>query len=117
MSLSLTITLIAGSLFLIILTTHILKKGRIPEKYSLLWYFFALLILLVAVFPNLFGFISTKLGFQAMSNLIIGVLIAILLLLTMALTVMIAGQKKKTTLLIQELSILKQEVKLNERKK
>ncbi len=117
MSLSLTITLIAVSLFLIILTTHILKKGRIPEKYSLLWYFFALLILLVAVFPNLFGFISTKLGFQAMSNLIIGVLIAILLLLTMALTVMIAGQKKKTTLLIQELSILKQEVKLNERKK
>jgi len=117
MSLSLTITLIAVSLFLIILTTHILKKGRIPEKYSLLWYFFALLILLVAVFPNLFGFISTKLGFQAMSNLIIGVLIAILLLLTMALTVMIAGQKKKTTLLIQELSILKQEVELNERKK
>ena len=117
MSLSLTITLIAVSLFLIILTTHILKKGRIPEKYSLLWYFFALLILLVAVFPNLFGFISTKLGFQAMSNLIIGVLIAILLLLTMALTVMIAGQKKKTTLLIQELSILKQEVKLNETKK
>lgn len=117
MSLSLTITLIAVSLFLIILTTHILKKGRIPEKYSLLWYFFALLILLVAVFPNLFGFISTKLGFQAMSNLIIGVLIAILLLLTMALTVMIAGQKKKTTLLIQELSILKQEVKSNERKK
>ena len=84
MSLSLTITLIAVSLFLIILTTHILKKGRIPEKYSLLWYFFALLILLVAVFPNLFGFISTKLGFQAMSNLIIGVLIAILLLLTTA---------------------------------
>ena len=117
MSLSLTITLIAVSLFLIILTTHILKKGRIPEKYSLLWYFFALLILLVADFPNLFGFISTKLGFQAMSNLIIGVLIAILLLLTMALTVMIAGQKKKTTLLIQELSILKQEVKSNERKK
>ena len=117
MSLSLTITLIAVSLFLIILTTHILKKGRIPEKYSLVWYFFALLILLVAVFPNLFGFISTKLGFQAMSNLIIGVLIAILLLLTMALTVMIAGQKKKTTLLIQELSILKQEVKSNERKK
>lgn len=117
MSLSLTITLIAVSLFLIILTTHILKKGRIPEKYSLLWYFFALLILLVAGFPNLFGFISTKLGFQAMSNLIIGILIAILLLLTMALTVMIAGQKKKTTLLIQELSILKQEVKSNERKK
>lgn len=117
MSLGLTITLISVSLFLIILTTYILKKGRIPEKYSLLWYLFAILILLVAIFPNLFGFISAKLGFQAMSNLIIGVLIAILLLLTMTLTVMIAGQKKKTTLLIQELSILRHEVKSNESKK
>ena len=117
MSLGLTITLISVSLFLIILTTYILKKGRIPEKYSLLWYLFAILILLVSIFPNLFGFISAKLGFQAMSNLIIGVLIAILLLLTMALTVMIAGQKKKTTLLIQELSILRHEVKSNESKK
>ena len=52
-----------------------------------------------------------------MSNLIIGVIIGILLLLTMALTVMIAGQKKKTTLLIQELSILRHEVKENEKKK
>lgn len=117
MSLSLSITLITVSIFLILLITHILKKGRIPEKYSLLWYVFALLILLVALFPKLFSFISIKLGFQVMSNLIIGVIIGILLLLTMALTIMIAGQKKKTTLLIQEISILKQKVEENEKRK
>lgn len=111
MSISLTITLIIVSIILLILTTYVLKKGRIPEKYSLLWYSFSLIILLVSIFPNLFNIISSSLGFEVMSNLIIGIIIGLLILLTMALTIMIAGQKKKTILLIQEISILKQEVK------
>lgn len=110
MSKSLTITLIVVAIFFMLLTTYVLKKGRIPEKYSLLWYGFSLIILLVGIFPNIFGFISTKLGFEAMSNLIIGIIIGSLLLLTMALTIMIAGQKKKTTMLIQEVSMLKQKI-------
>ena len=110
MSKSLTITLIVVSVLLIILTTHVLKKGRIPEKYSLLWYAFALMILLVGIFPNIFSFISKKLGFEVMSNLIIGIIIGGLLLLTMALTIMMAGQKKKTTMLIQEISIIKEKI-------
>ena len=110
MSQSLTITLLIVSIFLIALTTYVLKKGRIPEKYSLLWYAFSIVILLVGIFPDLFVFISNKLGFEVMSNLIIGIIIGGLLLLTMALTVIAAGQKKKTTMLIQEISILKKEV-------
>ena len=110
MSESLTITLIIVSISLFIIITYVLKKGRIPEKYSLLWYFFALLILLTSLFPKVFSWISSILGFEVMSNLIIAIIIGILLLLTMALTVMIAGQNKKTTLLIQELSIVKHEL-------
>lgn len=110
MSLSLTITLVFVSLFLIILITYFLKKGRIPEKYSLLWYCFSLMILLVGIFPKIFGFISMKLGFQVMSNLVVAIVVGLLLLLTMALTIMIAGQKKKTTLLIQEVSLLRKEL-------
>ena len=117
MSLNLTTTLVVVSIFLIILTTYFLKKGRIPEKYSLLWYCFSIIILLVGIFPNLFNFVSEKLGFEVMSNLIIGIIVGVLILLTMSLTIMIAGQKKKTMLLIQEISILKSEIKSNEKQK
>ena len=117
MLLNLTTTLVVVSIFLIILTTYFLKKGRIPEKYSLLWYCFSIIILLVGIFPNLFNFVSEKLGFEVMSNLIIGIIVGVLILLTMALTIMIAGQKKKTMLLIQEISILKSEIKSNEKQK
>ena len=117
MSESLIITLIIVSITLFIITTYILIKGRISEKYSLLWYFFATVILLTSLFPKLFSYISELLGFEVMSNLIIGIIIGVLLVLTMALTVMIAGQNKKTTLLIQELSILKSEIEKETAKK
>lgn len=111
MSISLIISLITFSIILFIVTTIILKKGRMPEKYSLLWYFISIVIFLVAVFPNGFNFITKKLGFQTLSNMIIGIILVLLTFLTMALTIIVSGQRKKITLLIQELSILKKEIK------
>ena len=110
MSEKLVLSLIIISIFLVLLTTYILKKGRIPEKYALLWYIFAIIILVVSFFPGIFSTLAKILGFQLLSNMVLVLLIGILFLLTMSLTIMIAGQKKKTTLLIQELSLLKKEL-------
>lgn len=107
---NLMITLIIVAVALIVLTTIILRKGRISEKHALLWYAMSCIILLAGIIPNVFTSIANQLGFKVMSSFIIGVFIGILIMLTMALTVMIAGQKKKTTLLIQEVSLLKEEV-------
>jgi len=113
MSINLRISLFLFSIFLILVTTYILKKGRIPEKYSLLWYFIALVILIVSILPNIFVYFSHALGFEAMSSLITGIILGLLTFLTMALTIIVSGQKKKTTLLIQEISLLKSEVYKN----
>lgn len=107
MSINLRISLIIFSLALIIVTCNILKKGRMPEKYSLLWFFIAIVILFVAIIPTAINFVSTFIGFEAMSNMIIGIVLVLLTFLTLALTIIISGQKKKTTLLIQEISIMK----------
>ena len=50
------------------------------------------------------------LGFELLSNMVLCIFITVLIFVTIILTVMMAGQKKKTTLLIQELSILKAEL-------
>ena len=42
-----------------------------------------------------------------MSNMVIAMFIFILLMITIMLTIIVSGQQKKITLLIQELSILK----------
>lgn len=107
MSYTLRLGLIIVSLLLLIIVLVILKKGRMPVKYSLIWIFSSLLILLVGLVPNLFKWISNLFGFVTMSNLIIGIFIFILLMITISLTVITSGQKRKTTLLIQEVSMLK----------
>lgn len=115
MSLTLRITLLIFSLVLIIITTIVLKKDSMPIKYSLLWYLSAFVILLVSIFPVVLELLADLLGFATISNLVIGIIISILLLLTMSLTIITSGQKKKITLLIQEVSILKEGIENNEK--
>lgn len=110
MSFKLRISLIIFSVILAIITTVVLRKGRIPIKYSLLWYFSSLIIFMVAVFPFTLEQVANMLGFKTISNLIIGIIIGILLFLTMSLTIISSGQKKKITLLIQEVSTLKNKI-------
>lgn len=117
MPIKLVIVMIITAILLVIISTHYLVKGRIPEKYALLWYAFSLLILILSLIPNVLTFLAKLLGFQLVSNMVLVLLIGILFLLVMALTIMIAGQKKKTTLLIQELSILQEKVDKNNESK
>lgn len=117
MSINLTLTLFVFSIALFITISTLLNKGRIPEKYALMWYLFILIILILGLFPGVFSFLSKLFGFQLVSNMVIVFLIGILFLLVIALNVMMAGQKKKTTLLIQELSILKKEVEDGDKRK
>ncbi|HIT11474.1 MAG TPA: DUF2304 domain-containing protein [Candidatus Pelethosoma merdigallinarum] len=110
MTMTLRISLVIFAIVLTVITTVVLRKGRIPIKYSLLWYFCAFVILLVSIIPFALDFVADLLGFATISNLIIGILITLLLFLTMSLTIITSGQKKKITLLIQEVSMLKNEV-------
>ncbi len=102
--------LLVVGIFLILTVTIILKKGRIPTKFALVWYIPACAIVLLALFPGLFELIANFFGFQTISNLIIGFLFFVLFLIIIALTVIIAGQTTKINLLIQEISLLKKKV-------
>ena len=107
MSLELIISLIIFSIILAIITTIVLKKGLIPAKYSILWYTIAIIILLVAIFSTPLSQLAHFIGFETLSNLVIAVILVLLIFLTMSLTIIVSSQRRRITLLIQELSILK----------
>ena len=117
MSGSLRLYVIIVGIVLFIITAGILKKGRIPVKYSFVWFLASIIIIFIGLIPGVLSFFSNALGFEAPANMIIGVFIFTLLLITMALTIIVSGQKKKTTLLIQEISILEERVEKLEKKK
>ena len=95
--------LLCVGIFLILVITLILKKGRMPMKFALVWY-------VPSVAISIFEFIANIFGFQIISNLVIGFLFFVLFLIIIALTVIIAGQTTKINLLIQEVSILKKKI-------
>lgn len=110
MSVSLRILLLVFSIILALATTIVVKKGRMPIKYSLLWYFSSLIVFVLAVFPFIIEWVAGLFGFITLSNLVTSIMIGILLFLTMSLTIITAGQNRKITLLIQEVSMLKEKV-------
>ena len=111
MSINLRIGLIIVSLILFIIVIFQLKKKRIPVKYSLVWIFSSFIIFLIAIIPQLFIFITDLFGFKTMSNFVISLFIFLLLIISLMLTVIVSKQRRKITLLIQEVSILKSKEK------
>ncbi len=110
MAKNLVLMVMIFAVLLLTVIVYLLRKRKIPVKYALVWLFAVLVIVLITVTPNLMYSLANLLGFELLSNMILSMFIGILLFLTLVLTVMVANQKKKTTLLIQELSILKKEV-------
>lgn len=115
MSNNLKISVFIVAFFMFLICFLIFKKGRMPLKYFLIWLLPCSVVLLVAIVPILFEKIILALGFQTISNMVIGLLIVILVFICISLTIIISGQQTKITLLIQEVSILKSKVERNEK--
>ena len=106
---NLRIAMVIFSLMIVFIVLWALKKDKMPVKYSIIWFAAALMILILAVFPEIFMYMAKLLGFNMMSNMVMAVFIGMLLIITMVLTMIVSKQKKQITLLIQEVSILKQD--------
>ena len=110
MSLNLRLGSVGVAAVLLLFNIIILRKDKMPVKYSLVWIFSAVLILLIAIIPNIFAKISSFLGFEVMSNMVVGIFIFLLLIITLELTIIVSSQRNKITTLIQEVSLLKEKI-------
>ena len=106
---SFNLQLFSSIFILVILFTiiYIVRKDKISVKYALVWLFAGVILFIFVLFPSIMNFISTLLGFEVGSNMIFAGLIAMLIFINIALTVIVSGQSSKIRLLIQEVSMLK----------
>lgn len=111
MPINLRIMVFIVALILALTIYKVLKHGLVPVKYSLLWILSIIVMLLIAVFPNFLIFISKAMGFVTLANMIAGVFIVVLFFITISLTIIVSTQKKRITLLVQEVSLLKENIK------
>lgn len=111
MPLNLRLAVLVVTLILAFAIYKILSKRIIPVKNSFLWWLAIIVLLMLVIFPDVLIWFAYQLGFQTISNLVVGVFIVILFFITISLTVIVSAQKRKITLLIQEVSILKEKIK------
>ena len=109
MSTSLIITSILFSILIIISILVLLRKKRVNIKYSLIWILLFVVLLIATIIPGFLVWVTHILGFKTASNMVFSLILAVLVIITITLTVIVSQQDKKIRLLIQEVSILKKE--------
>lgn len=109
MSIKLRIALLIFSLIWFIIILGLIRKNKLPIKYSLVWLIAIFVLLLISVVPFILEYFAKMFGFVTMSNLVVGIMITLLLGITLILTMIIFHQKKQITMLIQEVSLIKGE--------
>ena len=109
MSIELKIVSVVFLVFLILLILYLVKKEKIVIKYSLVWLIPAIILLCFVLIPGLLLKVTRWFGSEISSNMILAFLIGLLLIISLALTVIVSHQKEQIRLLIQEVSLLKKE--------
>ena len=107
---NLRLVVIVFILFLFLLIVYLLRKRKLSTKYAIVWFLAIIVMLLTVLLPDVMKYIANLIGFELLSNMLLCIFIAILLFITLALTIVVSSNKRRITLLIEEVSILKKEL-------
>lgn len=112
----LQIVLIVAIICYFIIILHFLKNKALELKYTLLWLFAGVVMLILVIFPELLSWLVQLFGIQSNMNGLYIILISFIIMILMALTSIASRQSNKTKTLIQEIAILEKRVRELENK-
>ncbi len=107
----LKILAITGSAAVLIVVVELIRRGRLKEKYSLLWLFAGVVLLFLSSSRGTLEFIASVLGIFYPPSFLFLIAFLFLLLITLHFSVVISGLSEKNKKLAQELALLRQELR------
>ena len=110
MSSGLRIGLLVASLIAIIFVLFFVIKRKLNIKYSIVWILWALLSLIMSIFPQTFYEFSDLLGIEMPVNGVFLIMIGLLYGLTFNVYLMISKHNEEIIKLTYEISILKKQL-------
>ena len=106
MSIMIRILCVVGSLITLLFITSNIRRSKVQIDDSIFWVVLAAALLVVAVFPGLASAVATFFGFQAPSNFVFVVVIAILLCKLFTLSTEVSSLKHRLNELAQEEALI-----------
>ena len=113
---SLRIAILIGIVVYFFILIMLLRQKRLNLKYTLLWLFSGLLMLILSVFPQLLSGITSLLGIQLQSNALFAILFFCGMIILMSLTSIISKQNESIKQLVQYTALLEKRVREVEEK-
>jgi hypothetical protein len=107
----LKILAIVGSGTVLFLVVELIRRGRLKERYSLLWLFASGVLLLLSSSRGILRYISNMMGIYYPPSFLFLLAFLFLLLITLHFSVTISGLSEKNKRLAQELALLRQELR------
>ena len=97
----------AAALFFFLLVLELVRRRRLQERYTVLWFVLALGMLAGAIFPTLLEFLAKGLGVRDTNIALFALLLLLLLALAFESTVTASRQGERITRLAQENALLR----------
>jgi hypothetical protein len=107
----LKILAIVGSGTVLFLVIELIRRGRLKERYSLLWLFASAVLLMLSSSRDILKYISNMMGIYYPPSFLFLLAFLFLLLITLHFSVTISGLAEKNKRLAQELALLRQEMR------
>ena len=107
--------LLAVALYFVLLI-FFLRRKRISLKYSLLWLFSGIVMLLLALFPRILGWVSAAVGIVTPVNALFAVALFCIIIILMSMTAIVSKQNAQLVQLAQANALLEQRVRELEKK-
>jgi hypothetical protein len=101
---------VVGSSAVLVAVIELIRRGRLKEKYSLLWLFAASVLLVLSMSRGLLEYIAHLFGIFYPPSLLFLLAFLFLLLITLHFSVVVSGLSDKNKTLAQEVALLRQEM-------
>lgn len=102
--------IVVGVIFLVMMI-ELIRKNRVTLKYALLWLFSGLVLLVLAIFPQVLNWISRLIGVYSPVNALFAILLCCGLVLMISFSVIVSGNKKAEVRLTQKISLLENRIR------
>lgn len=104
------VLLIVGILGYFVIIFDLLRKKSLNLKYSLLWIFSGVIMLIIAIFPVIMDAIADLLGIASVVNAVFLLALFCVIMIVMSLTSIVSKQNAKMIRLIQTIALLEKKI-------
>lgn len=102
--------LLAVALYFVLLL-YLLKKRSLALKYTLLWILSGLIMLVLAIFPQILNLFANFVGVYEPTNALFSIICFCIIIILMSLTAIVSKLNEKSKRLIQKMALIEKRVR------